>query len=352
MRILLASEELTNRPREGSLVFLMHLGRFLHEEGELTALHAVGEVDPYIRSHKALSSKTMISRKLLRIARKERFDAVIYVPRSGLTAFGLARGALLRFLLKAPTIVIGLQAREIGGLHRIVSFLATPDLVMTPVEDVREKLEGLGINTAPIVPGYDKRLFRPVSPDVKAKLRARHNLPLERCIVLHVGHIRESRNLEVFLRYRDWGPDIQPVIKAGEIDPSWARRLRMAGIIVIDEYFPEVHELYQAADCYLFPVNSPLGAVSFPLSVIEACACNLPVLTTRFGALPEAIREGGGFHYYDRISEIAGKIAEMRGSKPATAAKVESFAWETIFNTQLLPHLQALAKASKGEGAP
>lgn len=351
MKILLASEEITNRPREGSLVFLMHLSRFLQREGELTVAHAVGEFDPDIRLLRALSPKTLVTRELLRIVRRERFDVILYVPQSGLTAFGIARGGLLRLLAKSPTITIGLQDRSVGRSHALFSALSKPDLVLSPVSSVRERLERLGIDTGFIMPGYDDRLFKPASPEIRAQLKRKYNLPRDRYVLLHVGHIKESRNLEVLLRYRDWGPDIQPVVKAGELDPSWAHRLRMAGIIVIDEYLDEVHELYQASDCYFFPVNSPTGAVEIPLSVIEACACNLPVLTTRFGGLVEAIREGNGFSYYDRISEIVEKISALRLIRPETAAKVREFSWETVFRTHLYPQMQSLARESRGGSA-
>jgi glycosyltransferase involved in cell wall biosynthesis len=347
MKILLASEEITNKPREGTLVFLMHVCRFLHREAELTVVHAIGDVDPDIRSFRALSLKILATKTLLRLTRAERFDIVLYVPLSGLTPFGLARGGLLRQLTKSPVVAIGLQERGVGGMNRFLSLFARPDLVLCPVKAVRERLERLGIETGFIMPGYDERLFRPASPEVRSRLKAKYNLPPASFILLHVGHVKESRNLEVLLRYHDWGQDIQPVVKAGEIDPAWAHRLRMAGIIVIDEYLHDVHELYQASDAYIFPVNSPVGAIEFPLSVIEACACNLPVITTRFGGLPETIREGNGFHYYDRISEIAGRLAEIRQSRTDTAAKVRNLSWEMVLRTHLYPRMRTLAEESR-----
>ena len=345
MRILLASEEITNKPREGSLVFLMHLCRFLRHEVELTVLHAVGEPDADLRALKALSLKTLVTRHLIGITSREKFDVLIYMPQSGLTAFGLARGAILRFLSKSPTITIGLQERNIGAMNRILSVFGKPDLVLSPVHATREKLEKLGIETGFIMPGVNERLFKPVNREVKARLKTKYNFTPDRYILLHVGHIKENRNLEIFLRYREWGADIQPVIKAGAVDPSWAHRLRMAGIIVIDEYLEDVHELYQASDCYLFPVVNPTGAVEFPLSVIEACACNVPVLTTRFGALPEMIREGNGFQYYSRVSEIGSKLAAIRESKCDTAAKVRDFSWDMVFHKYLYPSMRSLAHA-------
>lgn len=351
MKILLASEEITNRPREGTLVFLMHLCRFLHSEGELTALYAVGETDLDIRSLAILSLRTLVTRPLIRLMHAERFDVVLYVPRSGLTPFGLARGALLRSLAKSPAVTIGLQERHVGGMNRLLSLFGNPDLVLSPVRAVRERLERIGIDTGFIMVGYDARLFRPVNPEIQSRLKAKYGLPRDRFILLHVGHVKENRNLEVLLRYRDWGPDIQPVVKAGEIDPSWAHRLRMAGIIVIEEYYRDVHELYQASDAYLFPVSDPTGAVEYPLSVIEACACNLPVITTRFGGLPETIREGNGFHYYDRISEISEKIAAIRQSRPETVAKVRDLSWEMVFRRHLYPQMRSLVEESKGGNA-
>lgn len=351
MKILLVSEEMTVRPNEGTLVFLTHLAAFLHREGDLTVAHASGESPPGLRALRIAAPKFLLSRRLLRLLRRERFDAIVYVPQSGLTAFGLGRGALLRLAAKRPVAVIGLQHRAVGAFHRLLGRAGAVDVVLSPVAAVRDALNRAGIEADFIMPGYDERVFRPAAADARARLRAKYDLPRDRYILLHVGHVRESRNLEAFLRYRDWGNDVQPVIKAGDVDPSWADRLRNAGIIVIDEYIQTVHELYQAADCYFFPVGNPTGAVEFPLSVIEACACNLPVVATRFGILPEMLREGSGFRYFDRVSEIGEKIAEVRREPSATASKVGGFSWAMVFRAHLLPHLSALAR-ERGPEAP
>ena len=134
------------------------------------------------------------------------------------------------------------------------------------------------------------------------------------------------------------------MIKGGEVDPAWRDRLRMAGIIVIDEYTDDIHELYQACDLYLFPVSSNLGALEFPLSVIEAAACNLPTLTTRFGALPDILKESPGFTYYDEAVEIPEKITDLRGSTPETSLLVDRFSWSSVFERYLEPHLELLFK--------
>lgn len=349
MKVLFVTEELSSRPSEGLLVFAMHLCRFLKGESELTALHAVGTPEPGFTSVRILSRKILLTRELFRFFRRERYDVAIYIPSSGLTGFGLGRAAVLRHFSKTPTILIALQERTMGLLHTIASQFHGPELILSPADDLRDGLERLGFVTDFIMPGYDENCFKPVTTAERAILRKKYNIPRDRYIVLHVGHIKESRNMQVFLKYREWGNDIQPVIKCGEADPALRDRLRMAGVIVVDEFLRDVHELYQAADCYLFPVYSPTGALEFPLSVIEASACNLPVLSTRFGALTEVIEEGGGFLYIDRAAQIKGKLDMLRHTAPSTANKVKDFRWSSVFGRFLTPHLQSLSNIGKGK---
>ncbi|HUV36307.1 MAG TPA: glycosyltransferase [Patescibacteria group bacterium] len=343
MKILLASEELTAQPEEGLLVFTMHLCRYLDSLGELTVLHALGDPEEHLRSLRILSPKVLMTDRLVRFLRKERFDVVLYIPSSGLTGFGLGRSLLLRYIARSPTILIALQERPVGALHRIVALMGHPELILSPVKGLSAHLARLGFDTGFIMPGYDRNLFRPVDPDVKRSLRVQYGLPLDRYIVLHVGHVRETRNMQAFLRYREWGENIQPVIKAGEQDPAWRDRLRRAGIIVIDEYIAGVHEIYQAADCYLFPVSCPTGALEFPLSVIEAAACNLPVLTTRFGALPDVIPEGNGILYFENVSDIPRYLLKIKELKVNTSKVVRELSWESVFGRYLAPHLEGMA---------
>jgi glycosyltransferase involved in cell wall biosynthesis len=351
MRILLATEEITRRPSEGLLVFVMHLARHLRGMGELTLLYARGDPEPDLRALRLLSPSTMITKGLLRLSRGPSFDIAIYVPSSSLTAYGLIRGMLLRSIFKIPTIMIALQLRKVGSLHALVSHCRTPELVLSPVGELRENLERLGIRTGFVIPGFDNGLFRPVRPELKARLRQKYGLPRDQYIVLHVGHIRESRNMQVFLKHREWGGDIIPVVKGGEVDPSWLHRLQMAGVVVIDEYIEQMQELYQAADCYLFPVSSPVGALEFPLSVVEAAACGIPVITTRFGALPGIIREGEGFHYIRSMSEIPEMIRKVRSSSPDASAKVCDLSWNMVFSKYLEPHIRRLTLKCPGEDA-
>ena len=69
-----------------------------------------------------------------------------------------------------------------------------------------------------------------------------------------------------------------------------------------------------------------------PLSVMEAMSCNLPVVSTRFGALPRFIEPGDGIifieHGDDFIKEL--KNVQTGGLEIRTRDKVVPFAWDNI----------------------
>lgn len=350
MRIAVISEEITMRPSEGLLVFLMHMCRYLAQRHDLLVLHERGQPDPDLDARRVLKGRTLVSRELRGTLESWKPDLLIYTPASGLTGFGMLRSVLLRRMSGRPAVVVALQARETGKAHRLISLWSAPELVLSPVRELREALEQLRVNTDFIMPGYDPALFKPVDAGTKSRLRDKYGIPRDRFIVLHVGHVKESRNLQALLRYRDWGGDIQPVVKAGEVEPVWRDHLRQAGIIVIDEYTDDIHEIYQAADLYFFPVSIRTGALEFPLSVIEACACGLPVLTTRFGALPEILEDGGGLEWFSRVTEIPEKIHILRNGAVATHAKVTDLSWDRIFDRYLSTHLESLVSLSTGGG--
>jgi glycosyltransferase involved in cell wall biosynthesis len=337
MNIFLVSEEVTSSPVEGLQVFTMHLCRYLDARHDLTVIHGNGEPEKQLESIKILPRKIPFSRKLAAFFGEASPDLVIYLPSSGLTAFGLLRSIVLQRLSGAPVMTLAMQDRKIGSLHGLISRAGFRGLVLSPSGALRESLERIGIRTGGIIPGIDERLFRPVSRERKSELRVKYGLPRENFIVLHVGHIKESRNIGIFLGYRDWGAGILALVKAGYVDPVWKERLSDAGVAVMDGYIEDVHELYQASDLYLFPVRSSKGALDFPLSVIEAAACGLPVVTTRFGALPRLMDESGCFRYFDDRSEIPGLIAEIRDNHAASGAGGEDFSWNAVLGKYLEP---------------
>lgn len=113
------------------------------------------------------------------------------------------------------------------------------------------------------------------------------------------------------------------------------------GVIVIHEYLNDISEIYNASDIYVFPIidtgdelpneYNQVGAIDLPLSVFEAMACNLPVITTRFGALERIFSEGDGFKYIDSEDDLVSSILNHRMQEPCnTREKVVKYDWDKI----------------------
>src|SRR5207302_2816522 len=105
-------------------------------------------------------------------------------------------------------------------------------------------------------------------------------------------------------------------------------RLRSAGVVIFTGYRPEVEQLYRLADCYVFPVTSPMGAIAMPLSVLEALASDLPVASTRFGALPELFEGAPGIRFAATDAELVSAVDHLLGNPSPTRHLVLPFSWE------------------------
>jgi glycosyltransferase involved in cell wall biosynthesis len=226
-----------------------------------------------------------------------------------------------------------------------VSFLK-PDLVLTQATRWETFFRSKGIKTIPLMNGVDLARFQPVDrPQTSKELRRKYGIPIDKFVVLHVGHIKENRNVEVLAGLQGFS-DVQCVVVGStstEVNRSLKDRLSSAGCIVIDEFVENIAELYQLSDCYVFCVRDvaandypayyqQVGVIDTPLSVLEAMASNLPVVTTRIGSLPRLFEERDGFHFYDgSLENLLQKIGTVRKNPAAkTREMVAPYDWTRI----------------------
>src|SRR5262249_24792019 len=101
-------------------------------------------------------------------------------------------------------------------------------------------------------------------------------------------------------------------------DAGLRRDLQQAGVRVVDRHRADIEEHYRAADVYVFPVRSSLGAIELPLSILEAMATNLPIVTTRFGGVPALLEgAGAGVAFLDTDVEMPRVLLELRKDRPS-----------------------------------
>ncbi len=224
----------------------------------------------------------------------------------------------------------------------MVSFLK-PDTILTQSIKFERFFQEYGCRVAFLPNGVDCHKFAPVEEGVKKRLRLKHGLPLENEIVLHVGHIKQNRKLDLFLEIQKIS-NVQVVVAGGTVektDEGLKAKLQNAGIKVIHRYLEDISELYKAADRYVFPISdmgdalpdtyNRIGSIDLPLSVLEAMACNLQVISTPFGALPRLFEQGDGLEYAVDERCIVEKVKDTNGCSPVrTRNKVLPLDWQRI----------------------
>jgi len=189
--------------------------------------------------------------------------------------------------------------------------LFKPDLVLTQSSKFEVFFKGKGCRVEFLPNGVDCDKFAPVSEKEKLNVRQQFGLLEHMKIVLHVGHIKANRNLDVFKEIQKI-ENIQVVI-VGSItetsDEKLEGDLQEAGIKVFNKLYNDISQFYKMADLYIFPVHdsgnklpdsyNQVGAIDMPLSVLEAMACNLPVITTSFGVLTRIFDASDGLLFCD-----------------------------------------------------
>ena len=114
---------------------------------------------------------------------------------------------------------------------------------------------------------------------------------------------------------------------------SWFQLLEGAGCIVLRDFVQDLPGLYSAANVYAFPVTDWTGAIDMPLTVLEAMACNRPVISTRFKALPRFLPPGDGLYYFDSVDEAKVILDHITGcTDVATRQTVAPLTWVNIID--------------------
>jgi thymidylate kinase/glycosyltransferase involved in cell wall biosynthesis len=271
---------------EGTSVVVRDLARTLPAAGAEVTLVTLNSRAPHPLTLNAL--------------RRLHADAALYVPRAGLTTASLMRAQILSTVTPALAIEI-LQAD--AEPQRIPGWLR-PQLALFPSERLAAQA-GAGLKSKVVPIGIDSQRFA-CDGDASAALWANRGGSR----ILHVGHIRRSRNLTVLMELAQRGANVLLVASPEtDEDPDVRRALVEAGVAVHRGQVSDLAAVYRAADVYVFPVTDPRGCIETPLSVLEALSCGTHVVATAFGALREWEAPGLTLVEAEEIADVALGIA-------------------------------------------
>ncbi|EKK20096.1 Glycosyltransferase LafB, responsible for the formation of Gal-Glc-DAG [Fructilactobacillus florum 8D] len=187
----------------------------------------------------------------------------------------------LRGSLKLPTPIRQLVDRYVIAFYRRMDQIVVVNPTFIP------KLARYGIPKERIkyIPNFVSRTeFYPAAPDEKTDLRRKHGYASHAFTVICTGQVQTRKGVLDFAKLARDNPDYQFIWVGGfSFGPMTAGYHELSQLVEnppANLSFPgildraQLREYYQLADVFLLPSYNEL----FPMSVLEAYACGLPVV--------------------------------------------------------------------------
>jgi len=295
MRILFFGERLAPPFDEGIKNVALNLLRQWRQGHEVLALTTEGADLPELGVRNLAGLNRLLSDAPLREAiRAFGPQRIVYLPTASMTFPAFLRAEMLRRHGRgAPVTLIALQPRRQAFWQRLLTPVIAPARVIVQSQQSAALLAYLGKRVQFVSAGVDSDRFAPASPAEKLRLRRHYGVDVAAKVLVHAGHINRRRNVSVLAELQRLS-GVQTILAGSASTPQdsvLVAELQAAGVRVITEFLPHIEDLYRLADLYVFPARPDMPAaetpaIEIPLSVLEALACNLPVVATCFGGLP------------------------------------------------------------------
>jgi L-malate glycosyltransferase len=287
-----------------------------------------------------------LATKIVQVSRRHHLDVVhahYAVPHAA--AAYLARQIMSAHATdRVPKIMTTLHGTDITLVGSDPSYSETvafcidqSDGVTAVSESLREDTcEALGISREiQVIPNFlDVLRFRPLHLPRPDRSRKR---------LVHVSNFRPVKRIsaliEIFRRVRQQVPATLVLVGDGPELPVAKAQLAAAGLEGDVEYSGEVLDvvgLFATADLFLLPSATE----SFGLAALEAMACEVPVIASRVGGLPEVIDDGinGFLHEPDDLDGMVATAVRLltddelhrRVAVAGRAAAVERFSADRV----------------------
>lgn len=243
-----------------------------------------------------------LTSKMVDVARYEQLDLLhmhYAIPHA--TSAVLARAILAKEGIHVPVVTTlhGTDITIVGqdpSFAPVVNYSINESDGVTAVSDYlrRETLERFNLERpVEVIPNFiDTRRFRRLN---------KHHFKQVLCpngekVIVHVSNFRPVKRttdvVEVFHRLRERGLNIKLLLVGDGPDRAQAQRLAVELGVADDTRFlgkqDPVEEILSIADVFMIPS----GSETFGLAALEAMACEVPVVASDVGGLPELVVDG------------------------------------------------------------
>jgi N-acetyl-alpha-D-glucosaminyl L-malate synthase BshA len=268
-----------------------------------------------------------LTNSVVQVARNQPIDIIhahYAVPHA--TAAHLAREMLARGNARPPRTVATLHGTDItlvgSGYAAVVGYaIEHADRVFAVSGSLRDDtVRTLGITRAiDVIPNFlDCSEWRPrPDPELRARIRGSHP---NAGVVIHVSNFRPVKRvgvvLEVFRRVLEQQNAVLVMVGDGPDRAPLERQVDSLGLRDRVSFVGEQHDLVawlSSSDVFLLPSSQE----SFGLAALEAMACEVPVVASRVGGLPEVIEDGrtGYLCPLDAIDQMTARVVELLGDE-------------------------------------
>ncbi len=171
-------------------------------------------------------------------------------------------------------------------------------------------------------------------------------------LLMHVSNFRPVKRItdcvRTFAKMREQCADCARLVMCGdgperEKAEALARELGIADDVIFVGSVPNIADYLSIADLLLLPSETE----SFGLAALEAMACEVPVIATHVGGLPEVVREGEtGFLVplgdIDAMAKCAAKLFADPQRLAAMRKQARAWAVGEFTTEKVIPHYEAL----------
>jgi len=290
------------------------------------------------------TNKLFLNRSLFQVLNQFNPDIILYIPYSSITIASLIRTWILKAFSRKKVVVLALQPRHYPGFSKYFIPFVRPDLMLVLSGKSQRYYQSLGFKVQKIPLGVDINRFKPVSDEEKIQLRKKYGIPENKQVVLHIGHLKKTRNITSLMQIVQKKDVLLLLVTSTSTLPEEELKKglnKAINIKIINWYVENIEEIYQLSDCYLFLVEDPRGCIEIPLSVLEAMACNLPVITTKFGGLPDWFDEEKGLIFVNNKIELNSILQYINSLTVNTRDLLSNYLWENI-TQQILNSIKVL----------
>jgi len=292
--VIILTNCLTQTPDEGALKVANSMIRRIKERRSDVKVVSYERKTSFSDRHLSLN-KLMINPALLGYLQKSDED-VLYIPfPAGMMPIFLRTFILSLFVKKRLKVLLMMQG-HINPVAKLLMRISRAQTFSLSEESFLACERIIGERAHRIKAGVDTDRYQPVSSAQKAELRKKYGIPVDSVVALHVGHMKEGRNIQQLLKLDEkiFVLVVMSTYTESEQDTALRQRLEQRGSMkIIDTFLTHIEEIYQLSDVYLFPVESRGNCIDAPLSAFEAASCSIPVVHTRYAELTQLCGKDG-----------------------------------------------------------